>query len=263
VCRTVHRLPFHRSARLTGGPLPGMRPPTAMHEVADVHATPVRIATRAPSLGVGRMLHRDPFHRSASVPLTCVANLSKGLPTAMQADGDVHATLSSMLPCTCAGFGVGTMLHFLPFQRSANVPNTRERFRERPTAIQAEADGHDTSNRLLTEAPRAFGVGWTLHREPFHRSASVTLTPEFLTLAPTAVQDEAAEQDTEKNWPLGPTGFALGTIDHPRPEAVASLLSVPINSTTPAIAAALLGEYSTDKRSAPPNAFRIALSPFS
>jgi hypothetical protein len=258
VCRTVHRLPFHRSARLTGGPLPGMRPPTAMHDVADVHATLVRIATRAPSLGVGRIVHRDPFHCSARVPLTCVANLSNELPTARQADGDVHATLSNMLPCTCAGFGVGTMLHFLPFQRSAEVTNTCERFRERPTPIQAEADGHATSNRLLIEAPEAFGVGWTLHRAPSHRSASVTLTPEFRTLVPTAVHDEAAEQDTEKNWPLGPTGFALGTIDHPRPEAVPSVVSVPINSTTPAMAAALLGEISACKRSAPPNAFRIA-----
>jgi hypothetical protein len=151
----------------------------------------------------------------------------------MQADGDVHATLSSMLPCIWAGLGVRTIVRFPPCQRSARVANTPERFREWPTAMHAEADGHATSSRLLDEAPRGFGARWTLQLAPSHRSASVTLTPDLLTLLPTAVHDEAAEQDTEKTWPFGPTGFAPGTIDQPPDEPGAADAPPPVRTLPP------------------------------
>ncbi len=62
---------------------------------------------------------------------------------------------------------------------------------------------------MLTGAPEGLGVGWTLHLLPSQRSASDTPRPERFTKVPTAVHAEAAEQDTEDSWPLGPRRFSL------------------------------------------------------
>ena len=92
-----------------------------MQSDADTHETPESNAIGAWRFGVRRMLHRVPFHRSASVPLTCVPAWLSGLPTAMQAELDVHETPSNMLPATPGSFGVDKILHRLPFHRSASV----------------------------------------------------------------------------------------------------------------------------------------------
>jgi hypothetical protein len=62
--------PFHRSARVPLGVLPGgsMLPPTAMHADGEVHDTAVSRHPPPGGFGVGWMRHLLPFHCSASVP---------------------------------------------------------------------------------------------------------------------------------------------------------------------------------------------------
>jgi hypothetical protein len=62
-----HRVPFHRSARAWETP-PMMACPTAVQADGVLQATPFRALTVAlAGLGVGRMRHEVPSHRSASV----------------------------------------------------------------------------------------------------------------------------------------------------------------------------------------------------
>jgi hypothetical protein len=83
----------------------------------------------------------------------------------MQPDDEVHATLVRV-DAGPEGLGVAWMRHLLPFHRSARILP----FPEFPTAVQADADVHDTPFR---KPPAGFGVGWMLHPVPFHRSARV------------------------------------------------------------------------------------------
>src|SRR5262249_54640312 len=66
---------------------------------------------------------------------------------------------------------------------------------EPPTAVQAEADLHDTASRKLPCAPAGLGVAWTRQRVPFHRSAKVTSVPEPFPEPPAAEHAGAAGQD--------------------------------------------------------------------
>lgn len=68
------------------------------------------------------------------------------------------------------------------------------------------------------------------HFVPSHRSARVTPTPDDLTYVPTAMQELAAVQDSQKSWPVGTLGFGVDVIDHPTPEALAGAERVPIRS---------------------------------
>ena len=79
-----------------------------------------RSGNRRPrGLGVGWMGHRVPFHRSARVrdaPVVVVLD-----PTAVHADGDVHATPNRLLTAARIGLGVGKMRHEVPFHCSARL----------------------------------------------------------------------------------------------------------------------------------------------
>jgi len=260
----VHRVPFHRSARV-----PAFETPTAVQDEADGHATLARKPPPWAGLGVGWMAHRVPFHRSASVP-------AFEPPTAAQDEADGHAT-PDRPPPPCAGLGLGWMVHRVPFHRSASVPAF-----ELPTAVHAEVDAHatplrkppprdglgvgwmvhrvpfhrsarvweapawlmlfptavhadgavhETPKRELTAARLGLGVGWMRHAVPSHRSARVTASPEALTYVPTAVHEVAAVQDSQNSWPVGTVGFGLGVIDHPAPEALAGVARPPTRST--------------------------------
>jgi hypothetical protein len=65
-----------------------------------------------------------------------------------------------------------------------------------PTVVQAAEEVHDTCWRVLSFAPVGFGVDWTVHSVPFHRSASVTVVPELFTYSPVAVQEVDDAHDT-------------------------------------------------------------------
>src|SRR6266700_5922717 len=185
-----HAVPSHRSASV-----PASEPPTAVHAEDDVQDTAERPAPAA-GLGVGWMRQRVPFHRSASVPIG-LPEASVRAPTAMQTEGDVHATPLRKPPGD-EGAGTGWIRHFVPFHRSAKTPTgVPELLKEFPVAVQADDDVQDKPNRALPCAPGGLGVGWRRHREPSHRSASVPVkSPELSVRAPTAAQATADVQDT-------------------------------------------------------------------
>jgi hypothetical protein len=118
-----HLAPFHRSARVpTGFPALSVRPPTAVHDEADVHATPARKLPGDPEgLGVSWMRHLVPFHRSATVCTMPVAECCS--PVVVQAEGVVQDTAPRKVCTAPAGLGLGTMAHFFPFHRSASDLN--------------------------------------------------------------------------------------------------------------------------------------------
>ena len=71
------------------------------------------------------------------------------------------------------------MVQVVPFHDSARVapdcgPLTF------PTAMQADAEVHDTLARELCRSPGGSGVRWTRHAVPFHVSARVRLVPGLL-----------------------------------------------------------------------------------
>src|SRR6266516_2041690 len=190
-----HAVPSHRSASV-----PASEPPTAVHAEDDVQDTAERPAPAA-GLGVRWMRQRVPFHRSASVPIG-LPEASVRAPTAMQTEGDVHATPLRKPPGD-EGVGTGWIRHFVPFHRSAKTPTgVPELLKEFPVAVQADDDVQDKPNRALPCAPGGLGVGWRRHREPSHRSASVPVkSPELSVRAPTAAQATADVQDTLARLP--------------------------------------------------------------
>jgi hypothetical protein len=115
-----------------------------VQDEADVHATPDRTPPPRLGLGVGWMLHRLPFHRSATVP-------AFEFPTAVHAEGDVHATPFRMPP-PWAGLGVGWMRHRLPSHRSASGWDSPAWLMLFPTAVRADGAVQETPNRELTAA---------------------------------------------------------------------------------------------------------------
>jgi len=167
----VHRVPFHRSARVVALGVKGLAAPAAVHAVADVQDTPLRKPPPCGGLAVAWMAHRVPFHRSARVP-------AREPPTAVHADADVQDTA---LRPPCGGEGVAWTLHLVPFHRSAKVLALVLNGLAVPTAVHADADVQDTPSRLLTTAPGGPGTGRTRQEWPFHCSARVTPAPDGLT----------------------------------------------------------------------------------
>src|SRR5215469_14824616 len=161
------------------------------------------------------MLQRVPSHRSASD--TNSPELFPYPPTALQLAADVQATPLRKLNCAPDGFGVGWMLHLVPFQRSAKVPEF-----ENPTAVHDTAEGQATPKR--TPPPDGgLRAGWISHLVPSHRSAKV---PAFE--APTAVQAEAEEQETPNKSPPPAEGSGVAWMDHLVPShRSARVMSVP------------------------------------
>ena len=166
-------VPFHRSARVLALGVKALEPPTAVHADADVHDTPLSVAPPWDGLGVGWMLQRVPFHRSARVVPSALP------PTAVHADADVHDT--PFKPPPRGGLGVGWMVHLVPFHRSATARGTPAVVVLAPTAMQAEADVQATPSRPLSAIPEELGVGRMRHEVPFHCSARLTPIPEALT----------------------------------------------------------------------------------
>jgi len=162
---TVHVMPFHCSASVTPAKKPELSlVPTAVQADDEVHDTEVRMGD-GPGLGADWMLHASPFHRSASVPRL-------EAPTAVHTVEDAHDTPEKPLPCAPAGFGVGCTAQEEPFQRSASVTPTPELSVKLPTAVQREADEHDTAPKNVLCAPGGSGIDWRLHVVPSHRSAN-------------------------------------------------------------------------------------------
>src|SRR5262249_24638514 len=108
----VHRVPFHTSARVLALGVKGLDAPTAVHAVADVHATPLREPLPGGWLGAAWIDHRVPFHPAAR-------GLAPDPPTAVHADAEVQDT--AFRPPPCGGLGVAWILHRVPSHRSARA----------------------------------------------------------------------------------------------------------------------------------------------
>src|SRR5215467_11505296 len=209
VACTCHLLPFHRSARV----LTRVWLPTAVHAEAEVQATPLRPAFGPAGAGlkVGTICHVRPFHRSASVPSDWPVAGSNSLPTAMQDDRDVQATLFRSLTPRPGGLGVGWMLQVWPSHRSARVPvGLPGGVRRPPTAVHADGELHDTESRNHPP-PGGSGVGRMRQVWPFHCSASVLVAgPENgFPCPPTARQDHRDRHETPIRLPPS-AGLGVG-----------------------------------------------------
>jgi hypothetical protein len=165
-------VPFHRSARVLALGVKALEPPTAVQADADVHETPLSVAPPWDGLGVGWMLQRVPFHRSARVVPSALP------PTAVHAEGEVHDTLLRAPP---ARLGVGWRRQAPPFHCSATARTVPVLVVLDPTAMHADGAVQATPSRPLSAIPDGFGVGRMRHEVPFHCSARLTPSPEVLT----------------------------------------------------------------------------------
>jgi len=173
VARMVHLVPSHRSARVLALGVKALEPPTAVHDDADVQATPLRRPLPCGGLGVAWMVHFVPFHRSARVP-------AFEAPTAVQADAEVQDT-PFRPPPPLGGVGVASMVHLVPFHRSATARGAPAVVVLDPTAIHDDADVQATPSRPLDAVPGGLGVDRMRQEVPFHCSARLTPMPEVLT----------------------------------------------------------------------------------
>ena len=194
---TLQLAPFHLSAMTC----PTLLFPTALQAFGDVHETAFKNAPGLLEVGVGWMLQLVPFQRSVSVP-TELPELSKAAPTATQVKGDVHETPFSAPLGAPSGFGVGTIRHVVPSNVSARVPRGLPwgKSVSWPTAMQAEADLHDTPNRFAPRVPSGLAAGWMLHCVPSHPSLRLTSAPEASTPIPAAMHAESVGQATPPSW---------------------------------------------------------------
>jgi hypothetical protein len=136
------RLPFQRSASVTGFPARLVAAPTAWQLAGVGQATPNN-PPGWPAGGVGMMLHRAPFQRSAkNVPLSLGFEVP---PTAMQAAEDVQVIANSPLALAPWRAGVRWIVQLVPFQRSASVTGVLRLFSEGPTAVQSEREVQSTA----------------------------------------------------------------------------------------------------------------------
>lgn len=96
-----------------------MPAPTAVQADAPVQSTPESCAPWVPAgVGVGWLLQRVPFHRSAMV--TAVPEALTENPTVVHAVAEVQATDCGRVASAPGGCGIGTTLHRVPFHRSEN-----------------------------------------------------------------------------------------------------------------------------------------------
>jgi len=202
--------PFHCSTSVTVSPEKvSVVLPTAVHEVAEVHDTPLKTELMLPPrFGVPCVTHFDPFQRSATVKFR-----SAELPTAVHALAEVHDTPLKTEPSY--GFGEVWIVQRDPFHRSASVASSPPvAFPVDPTAVHTVAEMHDTS--LNTESVLApFGVVWIVHEDPFQRSASVLYTLLAFPTDPTAVHAVGEVHDTSPRYDwVDPTGEGADWMAH-------------------------------------------------
>ena len=142
-----------------------------MHEVADGHDTPWRMALVDPAgFWVPWTVQLAPFQRSASV--TSPEPPLRKLPTAVHAVEEVQDTAFKN-PVVFDGVDIGCTAQLVPFHPSASILVVDALLMKSPTAIQDEAPEHDTPFSSLTSAPIELGVAWIAQLAPLHLSASI------------------------------------------------------------------------------------------
>jgi hypothetical protein len=152
-------LPFHRSINGLLD-LPACDQPTAQQLLAEVQATPTRVAKEDPlMLGVFSTAHFEPFQPSASVVVSLL------MPTDWQdklAGQDTPLSCDEVAPL---GFTGVAAAHFEPFQRWPMA----KRLSPMPTDMQFDLLKQPTP---VSSPSVEAGVGTADHFEPFHFSVS-------------------------------------------------------------------------------------------
>src|SRR5260221_11935839 len=111
--------------------------------------------------------------------------LSSVTPTAQASSSETTETLFKKLLIAPAGFGLGTIFHLEPFQRSMSVCVLPPWGVKAPTAQASSSETAATPSKTLDCAPAGFGLGATFHLEPFQCSINVWV-PTPLRDSPTA-----------------------------------------------------------------------------
>lgn len=140
--------------------------------------------------------------REASAPLS-----SAYAPTATQVVAFEHETPIRLSP-PVAGFALATMLHDVPFHRSASVSDPS------PTASHALIEVQETPFNLFTCDDLTLGLDTIDHDDPVHRSVSVRTVARVGAYSPPAKQPERVGHDTACNALVVPEGLGLGLIAH-------------------------------------------------
>jgi hypothetical protein len=195
VARTVHVTPFHVSAIGAAASMSrflSLEYPTAAHDRAEAHDTPVRKLIPSPAgLGTGWVAHLRPFQRSASG--TEASSLLVEYPTAVHDRAEMHDTPVKRLKPSTPACGTGWVAHLRPFQRSASGTPEASSLTEYPTAVHARSDVHDTPVRPFS-SDAVPGVRCTFHLRPFQCTATGP--------GPTAMHALADVHDTAARAPL-------------------------------------------------------------
>lgn len=173
----VHLVPSQRSASTPPAEEPSKEEPTAVQALAFAHDTPSSLLLgKSVLLGVGMIAHCSPFQRSARVPSIPLVELET--PAAMQALPETQDTEIRPSSGGFVAFGVGSIVHLVPFQCSASVLSpTGPPGLHVPTAVHVLAEVQEIPLSPAETEPGGFGVRSIVHFLPFQRSASVLLVP--------------------------------------------------------------------------------------
>jgi hypothetical protein len=242
------------------GPVSGRFRPTAVQAVA-WHATPLKkLPWPADSTGVGWMAQVVPFQRSTRVVVP-EFDVAFRFPAAVQPAGVVHDTAARTPPG--GGLGVGWMVQFVPFHRSASVPMGLPALSVwAPTAVQNEGEVQDTPARKLPAAPVGVGTGRICHRVPSHRSATSPVgKPELSKDVPTAMQNVLAVQETpNRAVPGAPAGLGVGWMVQFVPFHCSARVAVglpKLSVRAPTAVHAMADVHDTAAREPPPAGFGV------
>jgi hypothetical protein len=140
-------VPVRCSARVQESLIALLDDPTAVQVPATGHDNASMLLEAEPSgMADAWMAHAAPFQCSTSA--RALPEISVLLPTAVQSAAAVQLTPARLLDTEAVGWGVFSIVHEVPFHRSAKVawfPLCRPS--EYPTAVQAVAVAHDTPVR--------------------------------------------------------------------------------------------------------------------
>lgn len=163
-----------------------------MHDDVVGHEIPVSGLVEAPlGCGTSSRVHFTPFHRSAK-PTKGLRSDAPKSPTATQSRGDLHDTsFSSLHGCDVRPLGARTVtiVQRRPSHASASAVVDPSGETAYPTALQNDAELHDTPWSVLASAPWTLGAPCRRHDAPFQRSTMVCWIPSAPIDEPTAVHE--------------------------------------------------------------------------
>src|SRR5262249_28611241 len=149
---------------------PSFEPPTAQTFVGERAVTADRPLPCAPDTScVGLIAHSVPFQCSARACST--PPWSMEYPAVQASFAESALTAQRMIWPESGGFGLGTTLHFLPFQCSITVAYVVKSVTENPAAQMSLAATASTPVRF-TATPDELGLCTICHRWPFQCSTS-------------------------------------------------------------------------------------------